>query len=59
LAYIPFLEDDDVKVITIAGDEEVPRAHGLVIRAEKDETGYRLVEVLERGLPCEEKPDEA
>lgn len=59
VAYVPFLEDEDVKEITV-GDEQVPRAHGLVIRAEENEDGkgMTLVEVLERGIPCDDLPKE-
>ena len=58
VAFVPFLADEETREITV-GDEQVPRAHGLVILAEMDEegTGAILVKVLERGIPCDE-PEE-
>lgn len=59
VAFVPFLEDEDIKEITV-GDEQVPRAHGLVLLAEPTDDGkMRLVEVLERGVPCDDCWDEA
>ena len=55
VAFVPFLEDEDIREITV-GDEQIPRAHGLVIRAERLDSGsMKLVEVLERGIPCDER----
>jgi len=54
VAFVPFLEDEDIKEIKV-GEEMVPRVHGLVIRAERAEEGkMMLVEVLERGAPCDD-----
>ncbi len=58
VAFVPFLEDEETKAIRV-GEEMVPRAHGLVIRAEKDGEGMRLVEVLERGNPCDAVKEDA